>query len=114
MTLQGAKASAAAVPAAPAYSSEEFKHELVAPVQQLLRDSLDQVASAMQTEEQSVAGCLQHRLMQAQEKMHSHSEPKDAIQESWDVFALLRSEARLSLTNETGKIKGHGNASAWK
>ena len=48
--MQGAKAAAAAVPAAPAYNAEEFKRELAAPVEQLLRDTLDQVAAAVQSE----------------------------------------------------------------
>jgi len=78
------------------------------PVQQLLKDTLDQVAAAVQSEEQSVAKCLQQRLVHAQEKL---KQPKES-QEAWDVFALMRSEARLALVREPTKAKGHGRAAS--
>ena len=76
------------------------------PVQQLLKDTLDQVAAAVQSEEQSVAKCLQQRLVHAQEK-----QPKES-QEAWDVFALMRCEAWLALVREPTKAKGHGRAAS--
>jgi len=78
-------------------------------VQQLLKDTLDQVAAAVQSEEQSVAKCLQQRLVHAQEKLQK--QPKES-QEAWDVFALMRSEARLALVREPTKAKGHGRAAS--
>lgn len=79
------------------------------PVHQLLKDTLDQVATAVQSEEQSVAKCLQQRLVHAQEKLQK--QPKES-QEAWDVFALMRSEARLALVREPIKARGHGRAVA--
>ncbi|KAL0020544.1 hypothetical protein WJX77_000174 [Trebouxia sp. C0004] len=107
---KGGKAAAAAAPAPPAYNSAEFKHELTVPVQQLLKDTLDQVVAAVQSEEHSVAKSLQQRLVHAQEKLQK--QPKEASQEAWDVFALMRSEARLALVREPTKAKGHGPAVA--
>ncbi len=78
-------------------------------MQQLLKDTLDQVAAAVQSEEQSVAKCLQQRLVHAQEKLQK--QPKES-QEAWDVFALMRSEARLALVREPTKAKGHGRAAS--
>ncbi len=80
------------------------------PAHQLLKDTLDQVAAAVQSEEQSVAKCLQQRLVHAQEKLQK--ETKEASQEAWDVFALMRSEARLALVREPIKARGHGRAVA--
>ena len=79
------------------------------PVQQLLKDTLDQVAAAVQSEEQSVAKCLQQRSVHAQEKLRK--QPKES-QEAWDVFALMRSEAQLALSGEPTKAKGHGRAAS--
>ena len=79
------------------------------PVQQLLKDTLDQVTAAVQSEEQSVAKCLQQRLVHAQTKLQK--QPKES-QEAWDVFALMRSEARLALVREPTKAKGHGRAAS--
>ena len=78
-------------------------------MQQLLKDTLDQVAAAVQSEEQSVAKCLQQRLVHAQQKLQK--QPKES-QEAWDVFALMRSEARLALVREPTKAKGHGRAAS--
>lgn len=78
-------------------------------MQQLLKDTLDQVAAAVQSEEQSVAKCLHQRLVHAQQKLQK--QPKES-QEAWDVFALMRSEARLALVREPTKAKGHGRAAS--
>lgn len=108
--MQGGKGHAAVVPPPPTYNSAEFKHDLIAPVQQLLRDTLDQVAAAVQSEEQSIASCLQQRLAHAQDSFQKKPELKEAVQEAWDVFALMRSEARLALVNEPTTAKSHGRA----
>ncbi|DBA87185.1 TPA: hypothetical protein ACH3X2_005189 [Trebouxia sp. C0005] len=110
LTPKGGKAAAAAAPAPPTYSSAEFKHELTVPVHQLLKDAMDQIAAAVQSEEQSVARCLQKRLAHAQEKLQKQT--KGASQEAWDVFALMRSEARLALVREPIKARGHGRTVA--
>ena len=110
--LQGGKAAAAAVPAAPAYNSAEFKRDLKAPVLQVLRDSIDQLGSQLQSEEQSIASCLQQQIGLAHESLQQKPEPSKAEQEAWDLFVLLRREASLGLNNEPVKSKTHNIAAA--
>ena len=94
----------------PSYDTEIFKHELTAPTKQLLTDSLGQIEAAVQLENQTIAGCLQQRISQAQDKLHKQPQPLKAVQQAWDVFALLRSEARLGLADQSTKPKGRSAA----
>lgn len=85
------------------YNSEEFRHELTAPVKQVLRNTLDHISAAVQSEEQSVASTLQQQLVQAQERLQRRNAVQAAVQEAWDVFAVYRSESLLGLSKGSHK-----------
>ena len=91
------------MPAAPAYNPEEFKREMRAPVLQALKDSIDQLSDQLQSEEQSIADCLQQRIVLAQDQLQGKLDPQKAAQQTWDAFVLLRSEASLRLSNDAEK-----------
>ena len=110
LLMQGGKASAAAVPQAPVYNVAEFKHDLMAPVQQILRDAMDNIAASVQSEEQNVASCLRQQLLQKQESVQMQATPQAAVQETWDVFVVLRSESQLGLCKSPSKSKGRNIA----
>lgn len=109
--LQGGKAAAATVPPPAVYNSAEFKRELIAPVHQVLRDTLDHIPSAVQSEEHSVACTLQQQLVQAQERLERRAKAQAAVQEAWDVFAVFRSESQLGLSKGTLKASNRPGAS---
>lgn len=111
LSLQASKAAAAAVPPLPVYNSEEFRHELTAPVKQALRNTLDHIPAAVQSEEQSVASTLQQQLVQAQERLERRTEAQAAVQEAWDVFAVFRSESQLGLSKGSHKSSNRSDAS---
>lgn len=104
-SLQGGKAAAAAVSPPSTYNAAEFRHDLATPVQQVVKETLDQIPAAVQSEEHSVANCLQQQLVQAQARLQKQAEPQTAVQETWDVFAVLRSESQLQLSKSTQKSK---------
>ena len=102
--MQAGKAAASAVPAAPAYNPDEFKREMKAPVLQALKDSIDQLGDQLQSEEQSIAACLQQRIALAQDQLKGKLDPQKAAHQTWDSFVLLRSEASLGLSNESKPV----------
>ena len=109
--LQGGKPPTTTVAVPAVYSSVEFKRDLMAPVQDVLRDTLDHIFPGVQSEEHNVASILQQRLVQAQQNLERQAEPRTAIQQAWDVFTVFRSESQLGLSNRNRKSKNRTSAS---
>lgn len=109
--VQGGKAPAAAVAVAVSYNPVEFRHDLMAPVQQMLGDTLDHITTAIRSEEKSVSSTLQQQLVHAQQELERQAEPQSAVQQAWDVFAVFRSESHLGLSKATRKSHKRNNAS---
>ena len=105
--LQGGKAPAAAVAIPAVYNPVEFKHDLMAPVQQVLGDTLDHIPTAIQSEDKSVSSTLQQQLLQAQQQLERQAEPQAAVQQAWDVFSVFRLESHLGLSKGTHKGRKH-------
>ena len=101
LLLQGGKAPAAAVAVPAVYSSVEFKHDLMAPVQQMLGDTLDHIPTAILSEEKSVSSTLQQQLVQAQQQSEMQADPQAAVQQAWDRFTVFRLESHLGLSKGT-------------
>ena len=101
--LQGGKAPAAGVALPAVYNPVEFKHDLMAPVQQMLGDTLDHIPTAIRSEEKSVSSTLQQQLVQAQQQSERQAEPQAAVQQAWDIFAVFRLESQLGLSKGTHK-----------
>ena len=99
--LQGGKAPAAVVAVPAVYNPVEFKHDLMAPLQQVLVDTLDHIPTAIQFEDKSVSSTLQQQLLQAQHQLDRQAEPQAAVQQAWDVFSVFRLESHLGLSKGT-------------
>ena len=111
LLLQGGKAPATAVAVPAVCNPLEFKHDLMAPVQQMLGATLDHICTAIQSEEKSVSSTLQQQLVQAQRQLETQAEPQAAVQQAWDVFAVLRRESHLGLSKEFHKAHKRTTAS---
>lgn len=98
MSLQGGKAGAAP-PAAPAYDADEFKRDLATSVQPILADTVDQMQTVVQSAEQDIARCLEVQLTQAQQAA-ANADKSETVAKLWDLFALLRSQSRLTLPGD--------------
>lgn len=109
--VQGGKAPAAAVAVPASYSPVEFRHDLMAPVQQMLGDTLEHIPMAIRSEEKSVSSTLQQQLVHAQQELERQAEPQAAVQQAWDVFTVFRSESHLGLSKVTRKSHKRNNAS---